>query len=188
MNKNILRIALIQSKASDNPKENLKNTLKKIDQAAKKGAKIVCLQELFSSKYFPQAEDSENFSLAETIPGNTTSALSKSAKKNKITLIGSIFEKRAQGVYHNTAVVFGQSGKIISAYRKMHIPDDPRYYEKYYFTPGDLGFTVTQTKNAKIGTLICWDQWYPEAARIESLSGAQIIFYPTAIGWHKEES
>ena len=169
------------------PEANLKKAIARIGEAAKKGAQIVCLQELFRSQYFCQTEDIELFKLAETIPGPSTAALSKVARQNKIVLIASLFEKRAAGVYHNTAVTFDSNGRIAGKYRKMHIPDDPLYYEKFYFTPGDLGFQAHQTKYGKLGTLVCWDQWFPEAARLSALSGAQFLFYPTAIGWLPNE-
>ncbi|MDE1767999.1 MAG: carbon-nitrogen hydrolase [Candidatus Micrarchaeota archaeon] len=176
-------IGLIQMSMSESPQENLDKALKRIDEAAKKGANIICLPELFKSRYFCQEENAENFALAETIPGDTTEAISKSAKKNDTAVIAGIFEKRTRGLYHNSSVVIDATGKLIGMYRKMHIPDDPSFYEKFYFTPGDLGFKAYNTKYAKVGTLICWDQWYPEAARLTSLLGAQILFYPTAIGW-----
>lgn len=163
--------------------ENFQKAISKIKEAAAKGAQIVCLQELFTSLYFCDSEDYENFKLAERIPGNSTDVLSKLATENNIVIIASLFEKRAQGIYHNTTAVIDADGKYLGKYRKMHIPDDPFYYEKFYFTPGDLGYKVFETKYAKIGVLICWDQWYPEAARITSLMGAEILFYPTAIGW-----
>jgi N-carbamoylputrescine amidase len=176
-------IALIQMKCVEDKEKNLRKSISLIKKAARKNAQIICLPELFSSLYFPQTENHQNFKYAETIPGPTTNTLSKLAAAEKITLIASIFEKRTEGLYHNTAVVIDENGKIIGKYRKMHIPDDPGYYEKYYFTPGDLGFLSINTKYAKIGVLICWDQWFPEAARLTVLSGAQILFYPTAIGW-----
>lgn len=170
-----------------NPDKNLKKAIARIGEAAKQGAQIVCLQELFRSQYFCQSEDIELFKLAETIPGPSTEALSKLARQKRVVIIASLFEKRAAGVYHNTAVIIDSDGKIAGKYRKMHIPDDPLYYEKFYFTPGDLGFQTHQTKVAKIGTLVCWDQWFPEAARLTALSGAQFLFYPTAIGWLPNE-
>jgi N-carbamoylputrescine amidase len=184
-----VRVALVQMSCSAKPQENLAKALQRIKEAAKQGAQIVCLQELFRSRYFCQSEDDAQFELAEPIPGPTSQALSKAAAASKITLIGSIFERRAEGLYHNTAVVFTPDGKMIGKYRKMHIPDDPCYYEKFYFTPGDPqpGFHAWQTPEAKIGALVCWDQWFPEAARLTALSGAQILFYPTAIGWHPKE-
>ncbi len=172
----------------DNPSGNLKKAEKKILEAARKGAKIICLQELFRSKYFCQDCDPENFKLAEPIPGPTTQALSKIAKQKAVVIIASLFEKRGEGVYHNTAVVIDADGSLLGKYRKMHIPDDPHFYEKFYFAPGDLGFRTYSTRYAKIGVLICWDQWFPEAARLTALGGAQIIFYPTAIGWHESDA
>src|SRR6187431_3729430 len=166
-----------------NPKENLDKAIVKIREAASGGAQIICLQELFKSLYFCDVEDYENFKLAEPIPGPSSDALSKLAKELNVVIIASLFEKRAQGIYHNTTAVLDADGSYLGKYRKMHIPDDPAYYEKFYFTPGDLGYKVFKTKYATFGVLICWDQWYPEAARITSLMGAEILFYPTAIGW-----
>lgn len=180
-------IGLIQMSASDRPEANLKKAIRRIKEASQKGAQIVCLQELFRTRYFCQEYDSRHFRLAETIPGPTTEKLSELARQKSIVVLASLFEKRAQGIYHNTAVVIDADGSIRGKYRKMHIPDDPHFYEKFYFTPGDLGFQTYQTKYAKIGLLICWDQWFPEAARLTALGGAQILFYPTAIGWHKSE-
>ncbi len=180
-------LGLIQLKADKNPKKNLDHTISKIEEAAKKGAQIICLQELFKTLYFPQTEDAKYFQLAETIPGITTEVLSKVARKNKVVIIASLFEKRTSGIYHNTAAVIDADGELLGSYRKMHIPDDPCFYEKFYFAPGDLGFRTFQTKYANIGILICWDQWFPEAARLTALQGAQILFYPTAIGFHKTE-
>jgi N-carbamoylputrescine amidase len=173
--------------AGDDPKANLVKAVKVIGAAAKKRAQIICLQELFRSRYFPQSEDANKFSLAEPIPGPTTETLSRLARGKGVVIIASIFEKRSAGIYHNTAVVIDADGSILGKYRKMHIPDDPCYYEKFYFTPGDLGFPSFQTRYAKIGVLICWDQWFPEAARLISLAGADILFYPTAIGWLSSE-
>ena len=170
-----------------NAADNLKKAIARIGEAAKKGAQIVCLQELFRSQYFCQTEDIELFKLAETIPGPTTEALGKVARKHKLVILASLFEKRMAGVYHNTAVIIDERGKIAGKYRKMHIPDDPLYYEKFYFTPGDLGFQTHDTTFAKIGALVCWDQWFPEAARLTALSGSEFIFYPTAIGWLPDE-
>jgi len=180
-------VALIQMRCGAQPEKNLARALAHIAVAAKRGAQIVCLPELFRSLYFCQREDHDNFKLAEPIPGPTAKALSGAARQHRLVLIGSIFERRSAGVYHNTAVVFDADGSLVGKYRKMHIPDDPLYYEKFYFTPGDLGFQTFKTKHADVGTLICWDQWYPEAARLTALKGAQILFYPTAIGWHKKE-
>ena len=169
--------------AGEDIKLNLDKAARGIESAAKKGAEVVCLQELFRSRYFPRTEDAANFKLAETIPGPTTEALGRLAKKKKLVVIASLFEKRSAGIYHNSAVVIGSDGSIMGKYRKMHIPDDPGFYEKFYFTPGDLGFLSFDTAVAKVGVLICWDQWFPEAARLTALSGAEILFYPTAIGW-----
>ena len=180
-------IGLIQMSASEDPAANLEKAVTRIGAAAKKRAQIICLEELFRSRYFPQSEDAKNFKLAEPIPGPTTEALSRLAKKKKVVIISSIFEKRSAGIYHNTAVIIGSDGAILGKYRKMHIPDDPGFYEKFYFTPGDLGFLSFDAQAAKIGVLICWDQWFPEAARLTSLSGAEILFYPTAIGWLSNE-
>lgn len=180
-------VGLVQMRAGERPQENLSRTLEGIKAAAKKGARIVCLQELFRSRYFPQSEDAGKFSLAEPIPGPTTEALGRLAREKRIAIVASVFEKRSAGVYHNSAVVIDADGSIAGKYRKMHIPDDPCYYEKFYFTPGDLGFPSFRTRFAKIGVLICWDQWFPEAARLSSLSGAEILFYPTAIGWLPNE-
>src|SRR5438034_733350 len=183
----IVNIALTQMPCSADPDANLARQLNLIDRAAKGGAQIVCTQELFRSQYFCQVEDHRFFKLAESIPGPSTDAISKLAKKHKAVIIASLFEKRTQGLYHNTAVVIDADGSILGLYRKMHIPDDQLYYEKFYFTPGDTGFRAWQTKYAKIGVLICWDQWYPEGARLTALQGAEILFYPTAIGWHPSE-
>ncbi len=180
-------VALIQMKMQQDPSENLKRAVEKINEAGKMGAEIVCLPELFKSLYFCQEEDESNFKLAEPIPGETTERLVEAAGKNNLAIIAGIFEKRARGLYHNSAVVINADGKLLGTYRKMHIPDDPHYYEKFYFTPGDLGFKSFSTSYGKLGVLICWDQWYPEAARLTALQGAQIIFYPTAIGWYPEE-
>lgn len=180
-------VAILQMRCVADTGQNLAKALRLIEQAARRGAQIVCLPELFRSLYFCQVEDHKYFELAEPIPGPTTKALSAAARKHRITLIGSLFERRHAGVYHNTAVVFDADGSLAGKYRKMHIPDDPLYYEKFYFAPGDLGFRSFKTKHAQIGTLVCWDQWYPEGARLTALKGAQILFYPTAIGWHKTE-
>jgi N-carbamoylputrescine amidase len=178
-----VNIGLIQMSCDQSPEANLKKAIARIGQAAKKGAQIICLQELFRSQYFCQTEDTELFKLAETIPGPTSEALAKVARAKKVSIVASLFEKRAAGVYHNTAVIFDADGKIAGKYRKMHIPDDPLYYEKFYFTPGDLGFQTHDTRFGKIGALVCWDQWFPEAARLTALRGAEFLFYPTAIGW-----
>src|SRR6185295_8378033 len=184
---NIVTVGLIQMSCGEKPESNLKKAIARIGEAAQGGAQIICLQELFRSQYFCQTEDIKLFSLAETIPGPTTEVLSKLAKKKKVVIVASLFEKRAAGLYHNTAVIINADGKIVGKYRKMHIPDDPLYYEKFYFTPGDLGFQAFDTKHGRIGTLVCWDQWYPEAARLTALRGPSVLFYPTAIGWHPSE-
>jgi N-carbamoylputrescine amidase len=183
----VVRLGLIQTAGPANPDANLKQTLALAERAARRGAQIICTQELFRSRYFCQSEDFENFKLAEKIPGPGTDAFCRLAKKHQVVVIASLFEKRAAGVYHNTAAVIDADGSLLGLYRKMHIPDDPLYYEKFYFTPGDLGFKAWPTRHGKIGVLICWDQWYPEAARLTALQGAQILFYPTAIGWHPRE-
>ncbi len=180
-------LGLLQHACSPNPAENLKKTLQLAEKAAKQGAKIICTQELFRSQYFCQAENHDYFKLAEPIPGPSTTALQKIAKKYGAVIIGSLFEKRASGLYHNTAVIIDADGSLLGIYRKMHIPDDPLYYEKFYFTPGDTGFKAWQTKYGKIGVLVCWGQWYPEGARLTAMAGAEILFYPTAIGWHPKE-
>ena len=181
------RIGLIQSRAAADPAENLDRASKRIREAAGKGAQVICLPELFRSEYFCQTEDPRRFDLAEPVPGPGTDALGKLAKELGVVVIAPLFERRAAGLYHNTAVVIDANGQITGTYRKMHIPDDPAYYEKFYFTPGDLGFRAFNTRFGKISTLICWDQWYPEGARISSLQGAAVLFYPTAIGWHPGE-
>ena len=182
-----VKIGIIQSKISDNIQKNINSAIKNIKKAASKKAKIICMPELFLSNYFCQTESHSNFKLAEKIPGKTTKIFCELAKELQIVLMISLFEKKTHGFYHNTSIVINEKGKILSKYRKMHIPDDPGYYEKFYFTPGDLGFKSVKTKFGKIGPLICWDQWFPEAARLTALKGAQIIFYPTAIGWHPKE-
>lgn len=183
----IVTVGLIQARCSPDPEENLRKTLEAAEKAADRGAQIICTQELFRSQYFCQSEDHKYFQLAESIPGPTTEAFQRLAKKREVVVIASLFEKRAAGVYHNTAAIIDADGALLGIYRKMHIPDDPLFYEKFYFTPGDLGFRAWQTRYAKIGTLICWDQWYPEGARLTALQGAEILFYPTAIGWHPGE-
>lgn len=185
--KNKFTIAGLQLSFSAKPKENEKKALTWVKKAAKKGAQVICLPELYRSQYFCQKEDSSLFDLAETIPGPSTKAFQKAAKENKVAIIVPIFEKRTAGVYHNSVVIIDADGAILGIYRKMHIPDDPAYYEKYYFTPGDLSFKAFETKYGKIGSLICWDQWYPEGARLTALQGAAVLFYPTAIGWHPAE-
>jgi N-carbamoylputrescine amidase len=179
-----VNVGLVQMSCSGNKKENLDKAIAKVKEAAAKGAQIVCLQELFTSLYFCDVEDYDNLKLAEPVPGPSSEALAKIAKDLGVVIIASLFEKRTEGIYHNTTAVIDADGTYLGKYRKMHIPDDPSYYEKFYFTPGDLGYKVFKTKFAAIGVLICWDQWYPEAARITSLMGAEILFYPTAIGWH----
>ena len=180
-------LGLIQAKADSDPATNLQATLAKVEQAAANGANIVCTQELFATEYFCQSEHHDNFRLAETIPGDTTEAFQSLAKRCGIVIIVSLFEKRSAGVYHNSAAVIDADGSLLGIYRKMHIPDDPLYHEKFYFTPGDLGFRAWDTRFGKIGVLICWDQWYPEAARLTAMQGAELLFYPTAIGWHPSE-
>lgn len=178
-----VKVGLVQMSCTADVQANFDKAIQGIRAAAAKGAQIVCLQELFKSLYFCDVEDYDNFKLAEPIPGNTTDILGALAKELNVVIIASLFEKRAQGLYHNTTAVLDADGAYLGMYRKMHIPDDPAYYEKFYFTPGDLGYKIFETKYAKIGVLICWDQWYPEAARITALKGAEILFYPTAIGW-----
>lgn len=180
-------VGLIQMRCTPDPAENLARASEKIRDAAARGAQIICTQELFRSQYFCREENADLFALAEPIPGPTTETLSQLARSLGVVIIGSLFERRAAGVYHNTAVVLDADGALLGKYRKMHIPDDPLYYEKFYFTPGDLGFPNFQTRYARIGVLVCWDQWYPEGARLASLGGANILFYPTAIGWHPSE-
>jgi N-carbamoylputrescine amidase len=173
--------------AAEDPGANLAKAVARIETAAKKRAQIVCLQELFRSRYFCQSENHRNFKLAETVPGPTTDTLRALARSKSIVIVASLFEKRSAGIYHNTAVVIDADGSIVGKYRKMHIPDDPLYYEKFYFTPGDLGFPSFETRYGRMAALICWDQWFPEGARLAALSGAQIVFYPTAIGWIPNE-
>ena len=182
-----VRVGLVQMTCSEDPPTNLEKALGGIESAAEKGAQIVCLQELFGTRYFCQVEDAAHFDLAEPVPGPTTEAIGVLARKLGVTVIASVFERRAAGVYHNSAVMIEEDDSILGLYRKMHIPDDPLYYEKYYFTPGDTGFVSFPTRHARLGALVCWDQWYPEAARLTALKGAQILFYPTAIGWHRSE-
>lgn len=178
-----VKVGIVQMSCSADKQANLQKAIEKVKEAAAKGAQIVCLQELFTSLYFCDVEDYDNFKLAEPIPGPSTEALGKTAKELGVVIIASLFEKRTQGLYHNTTAILDADGTYLGKYRKMHIPDDPAYYEKFYFTPGDLGYRVFNTKFAKVGVLICWDQWYPEASRITALMGAEILFYPTAIGW-----
>jgi N-carbamoylputrescine amidase len=180
-------LGLVQSRTGDDPEANLRTAMDGVREAAARGAQIVCLQELFRSQYFCQTEDHRFFDLAEPVPGPGTERLGALAAELGVVLVASLFEKRAEGLYHNTAAIIDADGSYLGKYRKMHIPDDPQYYEKFYFTPGDLGFRSWDTRYARIGVLVCWDQWYPEAARLTALSGAQILFYPTAIGWLPSE-
>ena len=180
-------LGLVQMRCSASADENFANALAKVSEAADRGANVICLPELFRSQYFCQAEDHANFALAEEIPGPSTEALSALARERRVTIVASLFEKRAPGIYHNTAAILDSDGKFLGKYRKMHIPDDPLYYEKFYFTPGDLGFRSWNTAHGKVGVCVCWDQWYPEAARLTALQGAEMLFYPTAIGWHPAE-
>ena len=183
MNNRKVKVGIAQLKCEKDKQTNINKAVAKIRELAQDGAQIICLQELFASLYFCDVEDYNNFTLAETIPGPTTELFSSLAKELNVVIVASLFEKRAEGLYHNTAAVIDADGSYLGKYRKMHIPDDPGYYEKFYFTPGDLGYKVFHTKYATIGVLICWDQWYPEAARITAMKGADILFYPTAIGW-----
>jgi len=181
------RAGLVQTSCSLSAQENLDKAVAKIREAAERGAQIICLEELFQSQYFCREENAELFALAESIPGPSTDTLGKLARELRIVIVASLFERRAAGLYHNTAAILSPAGDIAALYRKMHIPDDPLYFEKFYFTPGDLGFKRIDTEFGKIGVLVCWDQWYPEAARITALAGADVLFYPTAIGWHPSE-
>jgi len=181
------RIGLVQMTCAANPDENVEKAVWRIREAASQGAQIVCLQELFRSQYFCREENAELFALAESIPGPTTERIGSIAKECRVVVIASLFERRAPGLYHNTAAVIGTDGELQGIYRKMHIPDDPLYYEKFYFTPGDIGFRNFETPYGRIGVMVCWDQWYPEGARLTSLQGAEVLFYPTAIGWHPSE-
>jgi N-carbamoylputrescine amidase len=180
-------VGLVQMSMGPDPEANLASAIRHIREAARLGANVVCLPELFRAQYFCQREDLRLFDLAEPIPGPSTAELSQVARETRVTIVASLFERRAPGLYHNTAVTLDADGKIVGMYRKMHIPDDPLYYEKYYFTPGDLGFQAVDTAAGRIGTLVCWDQWYPEGARVTALQGAEVLFYPTAIGWHPAE-
>jgi N-carbamoylputrescine amidase len=182
-----VRVGLVQMRMGVDPGENLARAIDGVRAAAAQGATLVCLPELFRSRYFCQSEDSAFFDLAEPVPGPSTATLGRIAKELRITLVASLFERRAAGLFHNTAAVLDREAGYVGKYRKMHIPDDPRYYEKYYFTPGDLGFRAFDTGAGRIGVLVCWDQWYPEAARLTALQGADVLLYPTAIGWHPEE-
>jgi len=181
------RVGLVQMSCGPDPDANLEKAAERVRDAARLGAAVVCLPELFQAQYFCQREDIRLFDLAEPIPGPTTEKLGAVAREEKVVVIASLFERRAPGLYHNTAAILEKDGRIAGLYRKMHIPDDPLYYEKFYFTPGDLGFRAFDTSAGKIGTLVCWDQWYPEGARITALQGANVLFYPTAIGWHPQE-
>jgi N-carbamoylputrescine amidase len=180
-------LGLLQMRSSSNSAENLSRAISNIREAAKQGAQIVCTHELFLGEYFCRSENADLFKLAEPIPGPSTDALSKAARENKVVIVASIFERRAAGLYHNSCAVIDADGSLLGIYRKMHIPDDPLYYEKFYFTPGDLCFPTFDTRYGRVGVQICWDQWYPEGARLISLAGAQVIFYPTSIGWHPAE-
>jgi N-carbamoylputrescine amidase len=180
-------LGLVQMRCTTDPAANLRRAVEKLHEAAARGAHIACLPELFRSQYFCQKEDAALFDLAEPIPGPTCDALCKAAREAGMVIVGSIFERRMPGIYHNTAVVIDADGSLLGLYRKMHIPDDPLYYEKYYFTPGDLGFRAFDTRRGRIGTLVCWDQWFPEGARLAALQGASVLLYPTAIGWHPNE-
>ncbi len=181
------KVGLVQMACGPDAEENLRRAISHVEEAARAGARVVCLPELFRSQYFCQREDPAFFALAETVPGPTTEALGSVARGVGVVVIAPVFERRAAGLYHNSAAVIDSTGKLAGLYRKMHIPDDPAYYEKFYFTPGDLGFQAFDTQAGRLGTLICWDQWYPEGARLAALQGANILFYPTAIGWHPEE-
>ncbi|HET7102680.1 MAG TPA: carbon-nitrogen hydrolase [Terracidiphilus sp.] len=180
-------VGLVQMRMGPDPEVNLASAVGHIREAARMGANVVCLPELFRAQYFCQREDIRLFDLAEPIPGPSTKKLGEAAREARVVLIASLFERRAPGLYHNTAVTLNTDGSIAGLYRKMHIPDDPLYYEKYYFTPGDMGFRATDTAFGRVGTLVCWDQWYPEGARLTALQGAEVLFYPTAIGWHPAE-
>ncbi len=182
-----ITLGLVQMHCTAEPAENLARAIAHVRDAAARGAQIVCLPELFRSQYFCQVEDHDYFQLAEEIPGPSTQVLTEVARELNIVIVASLFEKRGAGLYHNTAAIIDAGGEFLGKYRKMHIPDDPLYYEKFYFTPGDLGFRAWETKHARIGVCVCWDQWYPEAARLTALNGAEILFYPTAIGWHPGE-
>ena len=181
------KIGLIQMRCGAEPEKNLARAIEFIRDAARQGAEIVCLPELFRSQYFCQTEDHKNFDLAEEVPGKSTDELAEVARQTGTVIVASLFERRSAGLYHNTAAIIDSDGKLLGKYRKMHIPDDPLYHEKFYFAPGDLGFKAWDTARGKIGVCVCWDQWYPEAARLTALRGAEITFYPTAIGWHPSE-
>ncbi len=181
------KVALVQMRCGEDVEKNFAHALDFVREAAKGGAEVVCLPELFRSQYFCQTQDHANFELAEEIPGKSTEVLTQLARELKVVVVASLFERRKAGLYHNTAVIIDENGELLGKYRKMHIPDDPLYHEKFYFTPGDLGFHAWKTQRGNLGVLVCWDQWYPEAARLTALKGAEIIFYPTAIGWHPKE-
>jgi N-carbamoylputrescine amidase len=183
----VYRVGLVQMSCSPDPEDNVQRAIGFVREAADKGAQVVCLPELFRTQYFCQREDTELFDLAEPVPGPTTQRLAEVAREKKVAVVASVFEKRAPGVYHNTAAMLDADGTLCGIYRKMHIPDDPLYYEKFYFTPGDLGYKTFDTAYGRVGTLVCWDQWYPEGARLTALQGASTLFYPTAIGWHPAE-
>jgi N-carbamoylputrescine amidase len=183
----VFHVALVQMSCGPEPAQNLQKALDRVGEAARRGAQVICLPELFQTQYFCQREDASLFDLAEPIPGPSSAKLSDAAREHKVVVVGSLFEKRAPGVYHNTAAVFDSDGTLRGIYRKMHIPDDPLYYEKFYFTPGDLGFRAHDTQVGRLGALVCWDQWYPEGARLTALQGANLLLYPTAIGWHPAE-
>jgi N-carbamoylputrescine amidase len=183
----LFQVGLVQMSCGPDPEQNLRKALDRVADAARRGAQVVCLPELFQTQYFCQREDPTLFDLAEAIPGPTSARLGNAAREHGVVLVASLFEKRAPGVYHNTAAIFDNDGDLRGIYRKMHIPDDPLYYEKFYFTPGDLGFRAYDTQVGRLGTLVCWDQWYPEGARLTALQGASILLYPTAIGWHPSE-
>ena len=187
MKTRVLSVGLVQTRVAESKAATIEKTAERVREAARRGATLVCLQELFASEYFCQSEDAAHFALAESIPGPTTEAMAKVAKEAGVSIVVPLFERRAAGVYHNSLVVLGPKGEILGQYRKMHIPDDPLFYEKFYFTPGDLGFVAVPTPGTTVGPLICWDQWYPEAARLTALRGAEILVYPTAIGWHPSE-
>src|SRR5262245_60064926 len=187
MKSRVLSVGLVQAKVGRDKAATVEMTAERVREAARRGAKLVCLQELFASEYFCQSEDHAQFELAESIPGPTTEAMAKVAKETGVSIVVPLFERRTAGVYHNSLVVVGPTGETLGMYRKMHIPDDPLFYEKFYFTPGDLGFVAVRTPESTVGPLICWDQWYPEAARLTALRGAEILVYPTAIGWHPSE-
>ena len=183
----VIHVGLVQMSMSSDADDNLKKAVARVGEAKKKGADVVCLPELYRSPYFCQKEDARLFDLAEPVPGPSTEALGRAAKEAGVVVVAPLFERRALGLYHNTAAIIDTNGEVAGLYRKMHIPDDPAFYEKFYFTPGDLGFRAIDTRKGKIGTLICWDQWYPEGARLTALQGAVVLFFPTAIGWHPHE-